>query len=91
MAGIDPKQFELDRIKNMLSAFGWSVGTSNFMGNTVEVRFDKTIALGQDELGRMDADKIINMLKSFGWVQKGANYEAQKVSVTFTKDVGLLP
>lgn len=40
---VDKKQFELDRIVNMLKSFGWSVTSSSFQGNKVVVTFEKTI------------------------------------------------
>lgn len=40
---IDIKQFELDRIVNMLRAFGWSVVSSSFTDNKVVVTFEKII------------------------------------------------
>jgi hypothetical protein len=40
---IDTKQFELDRIVNMLKSFGWSVTSSSFQGDKVIVTFEKTV------------------------------------------------
>ena len=40
---IDMKQFELDRIVNMLKSFGWSVVSSSFQENKVVVTFEKII------------------------------------------------
>jgi len=40
---IDMKQFELDRIVNMLKAFGWVVVSSRFEDNKIHVEFEKTV------------------------------------------------
>lgn len=40
---IDMKQFELDRIVNMLKSFSWSVVSSSFQENKVVVTFEKII------------------------------------------------
>lgn len=40
---IDFKQFELDRVVNLLKAFGWSVTQSRFDGDTVVVEFQKVV------------------------------------------------
>ena len=40
---IDVKQFELDRIVNMLKSFGWSVTSSSFAGDKIIVSFEKTV------------------------------------------------
>lgn len=39
----DPKQFELDRIVNMLKSFGWSVKSSSFSGDVINVTFEKIV------------------------------------------------
>jgi hypothetical protein len=40
---VDVKQFELDRIVNMLKAFGWAVTGSQFVGDKITVTFEKTV------------------------------------------------
>lgn len=40
---IDFKQFELDRVINLLKAFGWAVRSSRFEGDTVIVEFEKIV------------------------------------------------
>ncbi len=40
---MDIKQFELDRIVNMLKSFGWAVTSSSFVGEKVIVTFEKTV------------------------------------------------
>lgn len=40
---IDTKQYELDRIVNMLKSFGWQVTSSSFQGDKVVVTFEKTV------------------------------------------------
>ena len=40
---LDVKQFELDRIVNMLKSFGWAVTSSQFVGEKVIVTFEKTV------------------------------------------------
>jgi len=43
MSPIDLKQFELDRIVNMLKAFGWSVVATRFEDQKVIVTFEKIV------------------------------------------------
>jgi hypothetical protein len=40
---VDIKQFELDRIINMLRSFGWSVVESRFEGDKIIVRMEKIV------------------------------------------------
>lgn len=40
---IDVKQFELDRIVNMLRSFGWTVQKSEFIGDKIVITMEKTI------------------------------------------------
>ena len=40
---IDIKQFELDRIVNMLKSFGWSVTSSSFQENKIIATFEKIV------------------------------------------------
>lgn len=40
---IDTKQFELDRVVNMLRSFGWNVTSSSFVGDKVIVTFEKVV------------------------------------------------
>ena len=40
---MDVKQFELDRIVNMLKSFGWAVTGSQFAGEKITVTFEKTV------------------------------------------------
>lgn len=40
---IDFKQFELDRVVNLLKAFGWSVVSSSFQDDKVIVQFEKVV------------------------------------------------
>ena len=41
---IDLKQYELDRIVNMLKSFGWAVVSSSFQDTKVIVTFEKVVA-----------------------------------------------
>ena len=40
---IDPKQFELDRIVNMMRSFGWSVVKTEFQGDRIIVQMEKVV------------------------------------------------
>lgn len=40
---VDVKQFELDRIVNMLKSFGWAVTASQFVADKIIVTFEKTV------------------------------------------------
>lgn len=40
---VDVKQFELDRIVNMLKAFGWAVTGSQFAGEKITATFEKMV------------------------------------------------
>jgi len=40
---IDMKQFELDRIVNMLKTFGWALVSSRFTDTKIIVEFEKTV------------------------------------------------
>lgn len=39
----DMKQFELDRIVNMLKSFGWQVTSSSFQADKIVATFEKTV------------------------------------------------
>jgi len=40
---IDIKQFELDRVVNMLRAFDWSVVKTEFQGNKIVIQMEKIV------------------------------------------------
>lgn len=40
---VDKKQFELDRIVNMLKSFGWAVVKSEFQGDKIIITMEKTV------------------------------------------------
>ena len=40
---IDIKQFELDRVVNMLRAFGWTVVRSEFQGDKIVISMEKIV------------------------------------------------
>ena len=42
---VDMKQFELDRVVNMLKTFGWAITSSQFLENKVVVTFEKSVSL----------------------------------------------
>lgn len=41
---VDQKQFELDRITNMLRSFGWSVVSTEFQGDKIVVKVEKIVS-----------------------------------------------
>ena len=42
---INIQQFELERVVNLLKAFGWSLVLSRFEGDKVHVEFEKVVKL----------------------------------------------
>lgn len=40
---VDTKQFERDRIVNMLKSFGWEMVSTSTEGDVVKITFQKTI------------------------------------------------
>lgn len=40
---LDVKQFELDRVINMLRSFGWSVVKTEFQGDKIIIQMEKTV------------------------------------------------
>ena len=40
---IDIKQFELDRVVNLMKAFGWTITQSRFEGDKVIVELEKIV------------------------------------------------
>ena len=43
MMAIDVKQFELDRMMNMMRSFGWTVVKSEFAGDRIIVQMEKVV------------------------------------------------
>ena len=41
---VDMKQFELDRVVNMLRAFGWSVVKTEFQGDKIIISMEKIVS-----------------------------------------------
>jgi len=84
---IDMRSFEVDRVRNMLSSMGWSVSNSQFMGNKVQVKFEKTLTEAQKPMGQMELDRVANMLSSFGWLRLSTNIAGNMLTVEFSKEV----
>lgn len=84
---VDLKQFELNRITNMLKSMGWSIVSSGFQGEKVVVSFEKTAPGMNADLKKVEADRITTMLKSFTWDVVGAEYPENKIVLKFEKIV----
>ena len=84
---IDLKQFELDRIVNLLKSMGWSVTGSGFEDSKVVASFEKTVSGMSGDIKKIEGDRISNMLKSFQWVAVAAEYPADKIILRFEKVV----
>lgn len=84
---IDLKQFELNRIVNMLKSMDWTIVSSGFQGDKVVVTFEKTVTGMYPELKKVEGDRITNMLKSFTWAVVGAEYPENKIVLKFEKVV----
>lgn len=84
---IDLKQFELNRIVNMLKSMEWTVVSSGFQGDKVAVSFEKTVPGMVADIKKVEADRITNMLKSFSWDAVGAEYPENKIVLKFEKTV----
>lgn len=81
----DLKQFELDRITNMLKSFSWEVVTSRFEGDKILVQYQKDLKGSTADAKKFELDRIVNMLGSFGWVTMGNQNFPDKVVVNFEK------
>jgi len=82
---IDLKQFELNRIVNLLKSMGWAVTSSGFEDSKVVVSFEKTATGMTTDLRKIEGDRITNMLKSFDWAAVTAEYPADKIVLRFEK------
>jgi hypothetical protein len=84
---VDLKQFELNRIVNMLKSMEWTVVSSGFQGHKVVATFEKTAPGMNVDLKKIEADRITTMLKSFTWDVVGAEYPENKIVLKFEKVV----
>lgn len=81
----DVKQFELDRIVNMLKSFTWSVVSSKIEGDKVVVQFQKAMPGSTSSAQKFETDRITNMLGSFGWQVVSSEYPGDKVISQYQK------
>lgn len=81
----DVKQFELDRIVNMLKSFTWTVVSSRIEGDKVIAQFQKVMPGAAADIKKFESDRITNMLSSFGWQVVSSEYPGDKVISQYSK------
>jgi len=84
---IDPKQFELNRIMEMIKGRGYQLTSSSITEDVVKVEAEKTFTPELLSTKELEATWITNFLKSFGWAITGTLYPEDKLMIQFFKEV----
>jgi len=84
---VDQKQFELDRIQNMVRSFGWSVVSTEMGDNKVSVKIEKVMKDITTNERQFELDRIQNMVRSFGWSVVSTEMGTDKAGVKIEKIV----
>jgi len=83
----DMRQFELERVINLLKTFQWTVRTNRFDGDKVVVAFERMAPGATSAVQQQWLAQIQNMLVSLGWQLVSSSFPGDRISAEFTKTV----
>lgn len=84
---MDAKQFELNRIVDLIKNKQYQITSSSIQGEQVLVQAEKTFTPELAANKDLEATWITNFLKSFGWVIKSTDFGDNKLVIRFIKEV----
>lgn len=87
---MDAKQYELNRIVDMIKNRQYQITSSSVKDDLVIVQAEKTFAKELEANKDLEATWITNFLKSFGWAVQSTSYPENKLVIQFTKTVKVL-
>ena len=83
----DVKQYELNRIVEMIKNRQYQITSSSIKDDMVIVTAEKTFTPELATTKDLEATWITNFLKSFGWALESTSFSDNKLVIKFTKIV----
>jgi hypothetical protein len=83
----DVKQYELDRVNEVVKSLGYSVTQSGTAPDKVFVSTEKVFPSTQVGLMKNDVDRLINMLKLSNWSMTTSSMSGEKAVISFEKAI----
>lgn len=87
---MDNKQFELNRIVDMIKNRQYQITSSSIKDDLVIVQAEKIFSPELATTKDLEATWITNFLKSFGWAIQSTSFAENKLVIQFTKTVKVL-
>ena len=87
---MDNKQFELNRIVDLIKNREYRVTSSGISDDRVVVRAEKTFTPELAANKDLEATWITNFLKTFGWAIENTSFSQNTLVITFNKIVKAL-
>jgi len=84
---MDVKQYELNRIVDMIKNRQYQITSSSIKDDKVIVQAEKTFGPEVATTKELESTWITNFLKSFGWVVDSTSFALDKMLVQFSKEV----
>ena len=84
---MDNKQYELNRIVDMIKNRQYQITSSSIKDDLVIVQAEKTFTPELAANRDLEATWITNFLKSFGWAIESTRFSDNKLVIQFTKIV----
>lgn len=84
---IDPKQYELNRIVDMIKNRAYQITSSSIKDDTVIVNAEKEFTPETVTTRDLESTWITNFLKSFGWAIQSTSFVENKMVIQFFKEV----
>lgn len=82
---LDPKQIELNRIRDMIILRGYTITSSSFSDNRVIVKSEKVITPEMVTTKDLESTWITNFLKQFEWAVTSTQVGTDRIVVNFEK------
>lgn len=87
---MDAKQYELNRIVDMIKNRQYEVTSSSIKDDQVIVQAEKTFPPELVTTKELESTWITNFLKSFGWAVQSSTFYENKLVIQFIKTVKVL-
>ena len=82
---LDPKQIELNRIRDMIILRGYTITSSSFQDDRIVVKSEKVITPEMATTKDLESTWITNFLKQFGWAVTSSQVGTDRIVISFEK------
>jgi len=81
------KEYERDRIINVIKSFGWVLVASSVIADKLDITFQKDVKGLTPDLKKFELDRIAGMVKNLGWSLVKSSFTDDTIQVEFEKIV----